>query len=73
MNLVEKDNYFVQGLIDSEFNSKFKTLSKDDKKRKNIKKFEQRISFLNGNRIVEKVNISIKDGSKIQGLRKFKR
>jgi energy-coupling factor transporter ATP-binding protein EcfA2 len=73
LNLVEKDNYFVQGLIDSDFNSKFKTLSKEDKKRKSIKKFEQRISFLNGNKIVENVNVSIKDGKKIKTLRGFKK
>jgi len=73
LNLIEKDNYFVQGLIDSDFNSKFKTLNKDDKKRKSIKKFEQRISFLKGDKIVENVNISIKDGKKIKKLRDFKK
>ena len=73
LNLVEKDNYFVQGLIDSDFNSKFKTLSKEDKKRKSIKKFEQRLSFLNGSKIIENVNISIMDGKKIKTLRSFKK
>ena len=73
LNLVEKDNYFVQGLIDSDFNSKFKTLSKEDKRRKSIKRFEQRISFLNGNKIIENVNVSITDGTKIKTLRRFKK
>jgi len=73
LNSVEKDNYFVQGLIESDFNSKFKTLSKDEKRRKSIKKFEQRISFLNGSKIVENVNVSIIDGAKIKTLRNFKR
>ena len=73
LNLVEKDNYFVQGLIDSDFNSKFKTLSKEEKRRKSIKKFEHRISFLNGNKIVENVNVSIMDGAKIKTLRNFKK
>jgi len=72
LNVLEKDNYFVQGLIDSDFTSKFKTLNKDDKKRKNIKKFEQRISFLDNGRIEDNVNVSIKDGSKIRQMRKFK-
>ncbi|MDV3473597.1 hypothetical protein CMU02_16845 [Elizabethkingia anophelis] len=72
INLLEKDNYYVQGLIDSDFNSKYKALSKDEKARKSIKKFHQRISFLDGRKINDSVNISIKDGAKIRPLRKFK-
>lgn len=70
INLVENDNYYVQGLIDSDFNSKQKTLGKEDKKRKNIKKFEKRLSFIDRDKVEDNVNISIKDRSK---TRKFKK
>ena len=73
LNLVEKENFVVQGLIDSDFNSKFKTLSKEDKRRKSIKKFETRLSFLNGRKIDESVNVSLKDGTRIRKLRPFRR
>lgn len=73
LNLIEKDNFFVQGLIDSDFSSKFKELSKEDKSRKQVKKFTKRISFLDGNKITDNVNVSITDGKKIRVLKKFKR
>lgn len=73
LNLVEKDNYYVQGLIDSDFASKFKQLSKEDKTRKQVKKFMQRISFFDANKITNNVNISITNGKKIRTLKKFKR
>jgi energy-coupling factor transporter ATP-binding protein EcfA2 len=73
INLIEKDNYFVQGLIESDFSSKYKVLSKEDKKRKSIKDFEKRLSFLEGNKIYDNVNVSIKDGVKVKPLRKFKK
>ena len=73
LNLVEKDNYIVQGLIDSDSNNKLKELSKEDKRRKSIKKFEQRLGFLDGQKIIDNVNISIKTGEKIKTLRKFKK
>ena len=73
LNLVEKDNYIVQGLIDSDSNNKLKELSKEDKRRKSIKKFEQRLGFLDGQKIIYNVNISIKTGEKIKTLRKFKK
>lgn len=73
INLVDKDNYYVQGLIDSDFAAKYKQLSKEDKSRKQVKKFMQRISFLDENKIINNVNVSIKDGKKIKTLRKFKK
>ncbi len=73
LNLVEKDNYFVQALIDTDFQAAFKSFDKDLKKRKNIKKFDQRLKFLNGSKIDENVNISINSGQKIKGNKKFKR
>lgn len=73
LNLIEKDNYIVQGLIDSDSNTKLKELTKEDKRRKSIKKFEHRLGFLDGQKIIDHVNISIKTGEKIKGLRKFKK
>lgn len=73
LNLTDSDNFVVQGLIESDFNNKFKTLSKEDKRRKNIKKFETRLSFLDNKKIDDKVNISLKDGQKVKKLRQFKK
>lgn len=73
LNLIEKDNYIVQGLIDSDSNTKIKELTKEDKRRKSIKKFEHRLGFLDGQKIIDKVNISIKTGEKIKSLRRFKK
>lgn len=73
LNLTEKDNYIVQGLIDSDSNTKLRELSKEDKRRKSIKRFEQRLGFLDGQKIIDNVNISIKTGEKIKSLRKFKK
>lgn len=73
LNIIEKDNYVLQGLIDSDSNNKLKELSKDDKRRKSIKKFEQRLRFLDGKKINDNVNVSIKTGEKIRILRKFKK
>lgn len=73
INLIEKDNYYVQGLIDSDFNMKYKTLSKDEKKRRQISKFEKRLSYLDNTKILDKVNISIKDGENMKHLRKFRK
>jgi len=73
INLVDKENYYVLGLIESDFSSRIKVLSKEEKKRKSIKRFETRLSFLDGEKIVDNVNISIKDGSKIRKLRPFKK
>jgi hypothetical protein len=73
LNLLEKDNYIVQGLIESDSNIKFKELTKEDKRRKTIKKFENRLGFLDGRKITDNVNVSIKTGEKIKMLRKFKK
>ncbi|WP_158963220.1 NACHT domain-containing protein [Myroides fluvii] len=73
INLIEKDNYIVQGLIDSDSNNKLKELTKEDKRRKSIKKFEQRLRFLDGQKIIDNVNVSIKTGEKLKPLRKFKK
>lgn len=73
LNLLEKDNYIVQGLIDSDSNTKLKELTKEDKRRKSIKKFEQRLTFLDGRKIIDNVNVSIKTGEKVRVLRQFKK
>lgn len=73
LNVIENDNFVVQGLIESDFNNKFKTLSKEEKRRKSIKKFETRLSFLDNKKIDDNVNVSLKDGTKIKKLRPFKK
>lgn len=73
LNIVEKDNYIVQGLISSDSSNKFRELTKEDKRRKNIKKFEQRLGFIDSKKVTDNVNVSIKTGEKINSLRKFKR
>lgn len=74
LNVVHKENFHVQGLIDSDFNNAFKTLTKDERSRKSIKKFQQRLSFLNDDKIVKEVNLSILDGSRLPvGKRKIKK
>lgn len=65
LKVVHKDNFHVQGLIDSDFNNTFKSLSKDEKARKSIKKFQLRLSFLNDEKIEKEVNLSILDGSRL--------
>lgn len=73
LNLLEKDNYIVQGLIVSDSNTKLRELTKEDKRRKSIKRFEQRLSFLDGIKITDNVNLSIKSGEKIKTPRQFKK
>lgn len=73
LNIIDNDNFVVQGLIESDFNNKFKTLSKEEKRRKSIKKFETRLSFLDNKKIDDNVNVSLKDGTKIKKLRPFKK
>lgn len=73
INLVDNKNYVVQGLLSSDFNMKYRTLTKEDKRRKSIKRFGERLSFLDSKKIVDNVEVSIKDGKKIKQLRKFKK
>jgi len=73
LNVVDKNNFVVQGLIESDFKTKFKTLSKEEKRRKSIKKFETRLSFLDGNKIVDNVNLSLKDGLKVKNLKQHRK
>ncbi|MCR5862702.1 NACHT domain-containing protein [Flavobacterium sp. J372] len=73
LNVTGSDNFVVQGLIESDFNNKFKTLTKEEKRRKSIKKFETRLSFLDNKKIDENVNVTLKDGARIKKPRQFKK
>jgi len=56
------ENYFVIGLIDSNFNDHLKTLSKEAKRRKDIKKFKKRVDLIDPAKIEKHVNIRLSDG-----------
>ena len=58
-------NHFVIGLIDSNFNQHFKKLPKDEKRRKAIRKFKQRLELIDRGTIIDNVNIRLLDGKKI--------
>lgn len=58
-------NYFVIGLIDSNYKQHLKKLPKDAKRRKDIRKFKQRLDLLDRAKIEDNVNIRLSDGKKI--------
>lgn len=63
-------NYFVIGLIESNFRDHLRRLSKDERKRKDIRKFKQRLELIDGDNIFESVNIRLIDGKKINKSKK---
>lgn len=58
-------NYFVKGLIDSNYKQHLNTLSKDEKRRKDIRKFKQRLDLMDRAKIEDNVNIRLLDGKRI--------
>lgn len=58
-------NYFVTGLIDSNYKQHLKTLSKDEKRRKDIRKFKKRLDLIDRAKVEDNVNIRLLDGKKI--------
>lgn len=58
-------NYFVTGLIDSNYKQHLKTLPKDEKRRKDIRKFKQRLDLIDRDKVEDNVNIRLLDGKKI--------
>ncbi len=67
LNITDKKNYFVIGLIDSNYNHHIKKLSKEEKRNKELRKFKQKLDFNNREKILENVNI------KLVGQKKSKR
>lgn len=63
-------NYFVIGLIESNFRDHLRRLSKEDKRRKDIKKFKQRLALIDGDSIYQSVNVRLIDGKKINKPKK---
>lgn len=70
INLIEKDNFMVQGLIKFDVQSKLKELTKEEKNNNLIKKFIQRLSFIDKNKLSDRLNISIKDGKMLRTIYK---
>jgi hypothetical protein len=58
-------NYFVIGLIDSNHDNQIKKLKKEDKRRKDVKKFKKRLDVFDRDKIDENVNIKLSDGKKL--------
>lgn len=58
-------NYFVRGLIDSNFNQHLKKLTKEEKRRKEVRKFKQKLEFIDREKVENSVNIKLSDGKKI--------
>ena len=67
---VNPKNYFVVGLIDSAFKQNFKQLPKDLKRRKEIRKFQQKLELLDRKKIAESVNIKLIDGKPLKPIPK---
>ena len=63
-------NYFVTGLIDSNYKQHLKTLPKDEKRRKDIRKFKQRLDLIDREKVEDNVNIRLLDGKKIPKKRR---
>jgi len=59
-------NYFVLGLINSNFDYHVKQMSKEDKRRKEVKKLKQKLELLDQNKIMDNVNVRLIDGKKIR-------
>jgi hypothetical protein len=66
ISVTDPKNYFVVGLIDSNYNQHLKKLSKEDKRRKDIRKFKNRLELIDRNKVDENVNIRLIDGEKIR-------
>jgi len=66
LSFTDPKNYYVVGLIDSNYNQHLKKLSKDDKRRKDVKKFKTRLDLIDRDKIIENVNIRLTDGKKIR-------
>lgn len=62
---MDSKNYFVIGLIDSNYDQHFKRLSKEDKRRKDIRRFKQKLEIFDRDSIEGNINIRLSDGKKI--------
>jgi energy-coupling factor transporter ATP-binding protein EcfA2 len=65
ISITDSKNYFVIGLIDSNFNQHYKRLSKENKRRKEVKKFGQRLQLIDRKKVNDNVNIRLIDGKKV--------
>lgn len=66
LSVTDPKNYYVVGLIDSNYNQHFKKLSKEEKRRKDIRKFKTRLDLIDRDKVDENVNIRLSDGQKIK-------
>ena len=66
INLIEKDNFIVQGLIKFDTNSKLRELTKEERSNNLIKKIEQRLGFIDNKKMIDNINVSIKDGKRLR-------
>ena len=64
--VADPKNYLLISLIDSNFNQHFKQLSKEDKRRKEVRKFKTRLDLIDRSKIDNHVNIRLIDGKKIR-------
>lgn len=62
---IDSKNYFVIGLIDSNYDQHLKSLSKEDKRRKDIRRFKQKLQIFDRDKVDDNVNIRLIDGKKI--------
>lgn len=67
---LDSKNYFVLGLINSNFDDHVKKLPKEDRRRKDIRKFKQKLQIFDLDSVEEKVNIRLSDGKKVKPTRK---
>jgi len=71
--LVDSKNHLVVGLIDASISDEYKNLPKDDKRRKEVRKFKQKLDVLDRDKIRKSVNIRLSDGKvvgeKLKGSR----
>lgn len=65
-------NYFVMGLIESNFRYHYKKMSKDEKRRKEIRKLNQKVSYIDPEAIKDSVNIKLSNGQKIKSKPKLR-
>jgi len=66
LSVTDPKNYYVVGLIDSNYNQHLKKLSKEEKRRKDIRKFKTRLDLIDRDKVDDNVNIRLLDGQKIR-------
>jgi hypothetical protein len=67
LDITNSKNYIVRGLIGSSYDKLSKGLTKDNKRRKEVKKFQKKIELIDHDKIKNAVNVRLLDGKVLKG------